>query len=373
MRLQFLFILLMLTAGSFKLFSAIDDFQNFLKNRTYESSNMPIYIYEPLADQEKDNTKFDEVIYRSASLSNNNVLNLIDKILLEMGDIVCIQDILSDDEAYTLYQGLKKNYAHFLYLPPEKTNSLKIESSKGLLIVSKYSIKQSQFYTFEEKETPAIEGFFDFLIENKDILLGHIYATNLTKNNYDEKFERVKDKMQNDISKNEIAMPFILFGALNSREPSSELKANLDKYFACNKEGILLVRHVPHCRKVEKSSSKVDSHSGLPISSGRVTIKPLSNNLLSHKDQQNRPSGKEFKIVSQPSNDGNQNNQSGWSVEGDIKMKFGPDGTEFSTSVDGNFHDSNGNYVGGQLGIDQNGQGNVEVYGGHSSNGESPK
>ena len=381
MRSQCLFILFFFTFGSFKLFPAIDNFQNYIEYRMDATSNIPIYLYEPSAEQENDNTDITKIFYRSESLSNNNIYNLVDEILSGIGDVVCVQNILSDEEAYTLYLGIKKSYAYFLYIPPGKTlDSSEIESSKGLLMASKYTIRLPQFFTFKE-ETNVNEGFLDFVIENRGEFLGHIYATNLTKNNCEEKIEQIKDKIQDDMSENDMAfMPFLLFGALNNGQPSCELETDLDEYFSLSQEGpnsILLVRDITFFRKAGSTSSKVDCSQNVLKSGNKVIIKNLSNQMRSSKNKQNGSLEKDFKVISHKSCDVNQNNQSegpNGSLEGGFKYSWGDkDGSEFNAFVRGEIHDDHGNYAQGKIEIDNQGAGNLEVYGGHSSDKENHK
>ena len=368
---QFLFILLFFAAGSFELFSAIDDFQSYIENRIDQSSNTPFYIYEASADQENDNTSFSGVYYRSESLSNNNILNLVDKILLKNNDVVCIQDILSDDEAYSLYIGLKKNYAHFLYMPPAKSlDSSESECPRGLLMVSKFLISQPQFYTFQEEQVNVNEGFFDFVIENKNVFLGHIYATNVLKNNYEEKIKQIMDKIQDDLEKKEMGlMIFTLFGALNNVQPSAEFKTMLEEYFDPSEDGpncIFLVRHITFFQKTEYTPSQGDCLSNIPISSGKVIIQPVFNHRRSSEDHLNRPLGKEFRITSTRSYDeyGNQNGQPGYEFRANGSITWGgEDGVQVGGSLGAEAYDGRGNSVGLKAEQNSDGKGKVEVYG----------
>jgi hypothetical protein len=306
-------------------------------------------------------------------------LNLVDEILLKQRDVVFIQDIFSDDDAYNLYIGLKKNYAHFLYVPPaKKLNSLEDECLKGFLIASKYSINQIQFNTFQNDPTNFNEGFFDFIIENKNIALGHIYAAYLSQNNYEEKLNQITEKIQDDLATNEIGLiPFILFGGMNNPRISSELKDQLEEYFTPNENGpnsILLVKHITYFPKAEHRSSQNDCISNISTSNNRVIIQPLSHHRRPSKGKSNRSSTKEPQIISTKSKSENQDSQSEGKVGLDLKGTWGgTEGVQFSASVYGSYEDNNGNSIKVEVEQNSNGQGKVEISAEHSTDNGNHK
>lgn len=366
MRFKNLLILTaMLTAVFFSVFSEIDNFQKYMENRPEECSIVPTYLYSSEADIENDNTKFSRINYKSESLSTSSLSDLVDKILLEHGDIICIQDILSDEDAYSLYKSLNANYAHFLYIPPEISKLKEGSCLTGLLVASKYLIKQYQFNIFQEKSADVNEGFVDFIIENKNIALGHIYAANLSKNNSEEmrilKIKRIKEKIQNDISNVRNGfLPFVLFGALNNPLPSLELKNMLEEFFCPNEDGInciLVVKYVTIYSDSEQFSLEDNNPSNIMSSNPRVTIQSLSNHSRFSVNLLDRLESKDRKEITSCSNEG----KPGVDVGLRAGCTWGDKGVEYSGSAYGRCYDGDGNYL--QIEVEQksSGEGSAEV------------
>lgn len=368
MRLQLLFIFMMCIATSFELVSATCTFK--YTETQNQNSNFPFCSYDISSEQENDITNFSMINYKSESLSKNNIWNLADKILLENGDVICILDILSNDDIYDLIIALNKHYAHFLYIEPtERLNSQDSECSKGFLIVSKLAIKQRNFTFF--KNGQINEGFLDFVIENKNVDLGHIYVTNLGNANSEEKIGQIKEKMESDIAKNETNfMPFILFGALNNSSLSSESKTVLEKYFSPNEEGsncILLVKDVLFSKPQPVTR---DAYSLL-----FQDPRGWNQKSFSHLQQTNQLNTEEFRILTCSDHHYNdQDQQSG--VEGGVKGRCdwgGKDGVEFSGSAYTEVHDSHGNYTRVEVERKSNGHGSAEISAGHKTDKKDPK
>lgn len=88
-------------------------------------------------------------VYRiETSDSNSTILkvsNLVNKILSENADVVCVQEIVADSSVYDLCEALQQSYAHFLYIPSiAELDSAKEVSEIGTLIASKYHMEQPQ-------------------------------------------------------------------------------------------------------------------------------------------------------------------------------------------------------------------------------------
>lgn len=342
--LNFIFSLL----GSIILVSGLtcdEDFQN------GQDSNSLVFLYEPSGERKNDNTDFSLINFKSESLIDNQVLNLADKILLENGDVVCIQNISSDEDGNNLYELLKKNYTYSLYMSPK-------EDSKGMLLVSKYSIKKYQYNPFLDEING---GFFDFLIENDNVFLGHIYAINWMKNDFEQntslKLTKIAERIRDDMKKClNGTMPYILFGGLNNPQISPEIKTDLEKLFDPNEDGInsiLLLRFVA-INSIDNSEYGMFSGIDNRFTNYEASREPCKN-----------ASARSFR-------DRDSDRDSGGSFKGGIECEWGgKGGVEFNGYVGGEYHDSNGNYLEGKIEQNNKGEGKFDVHGGHKNERDS--
>jgi hypothetical protein len=182
----------------------LDPFQRyigapFVKN----GSNEPVYLRRSSEDQNISATGFTILNLKFESFASSEASDLANRILSENADVVYVQEVATDDYAYDLYEFLQKDYAHFIYIPPAATLDLTKSGYKsGMLIASKYHMEQAQFNTFLEEGSDSNEAFLDFVFKNAGTPLGHIYVTNLKKDELDEaisyKFVQIMEKMQDD-------------------------------------------------------------------------------------------------------------------------------------------------------------------------------
>ena len=100
----------------------------------------PVYLCGDSDEQNSAETDYNVLNLESGSLTEAQVSELAHKILLKNADEVCIQEVATDDHAYSLYKALHKKHAHFVYVPPSLTlNVLTNHRKRGMLIASKFS------------------------------------------------------------------------------------------------------------------------------------------------------------------------------------------------------------------------------------------
>lgn len=149
----------------------LNPFQSYLAN---------CFIEGVSAEKNEDET--DLYVLNLESFLESSASTLAKTILSQEADVICIQK-MSTDCAYDLYELLQDTYAHFLYmLPANPTLAFqKYHPINGLLIASKYPIENVQFHPFNTDQKDN-EGCLDFVITNKDIIIGRIYLVLLQKN-----------------------------------------------------------------------------------------------------------------------------------------------------------------------------------------------
>ncbi|MEC7838927.1 MAG: hypothetical protein VX777_02685 [Chlamydiota bacterium] len=90
---------------------------------------------------------------------------IVNKILDTDADIICLQEVFSEECVDALYQRLKEQYAHFyLHIGPRKYSfdSNEIQKlSSGLFVASKYFLDNPSFYPYDisKNETEFIRGY----------------------------------------------------------------------------------------------------------------------------------------------------------------------------------------------------------------------
>jgi hypothetical protein len=301
----------------------LDPFQGYIGGRFIKNgSNEAVYLQGESV--EKNTAAADFALLSFKSSADGQFSDLISALLSEGIDVACIQDVLADAHAYDLYEAIRGNYAHFIYIPPTAA----LEGSRGMLIASKYCIEQAQFNTLQGGN----EGFVDFILKNEDRTIGHIYATNLGKDAVDLRLQ-VVEKMQDDsLQVEEESFPFVLCGDLDSL-PNSRNSLPLNP-----------PRDLPRLRSPRLATRKTD---GLL---GGFKILPVK----SHRDRDR---------------DRNDDRQVGGGFEVGGTMHYGgKDGPTFEGYVKGDVHDNKGNYAEGRIDHDFNkNEGDVDVHGGNRS------
>jgi hypothetical protein len=295
----------------------LDPFQRYIGARFIKNgSSEPVYLQGESV--EKNTAAADFALLNFKSSADGQFSDLISALLSEGIDVACIQDVLADAHAYDLYEAIRGNYAHFIYIPPGAV----LEGSRGMLIASKYHIEQAQFNTLQGRN----EGFVDFILKNEDRTIGHIYATNLGK---DAVELQVVEKMQDDSSQVEgESFPFVLCGDLDSLQNSRNS----------------LPLNPPRLRTPRLAAKRTDALLG------GFKILPVK----SHRDRDR---------------DRSDDRQVGGGFEVGGTMHYGgKDGPTFEGYVKGDVHDNKGNYAEGRIDHDFNkNEGDVDVHGGNRS------
>ncbi len=176
---------------------------------------------------------------------------LKEKILQASADVVCLQEVYTEEASYALYEALKDTYRFFYgAIGPRPLNfSLRAFGlPSGLFVASKVPIENPQFTPFVKVGVPVNYGFFDFTLKSQSGRpLAHLYTTHLQALDTEgfaeiraEEFGEILKKMQKDVEKEGSNLPFFLCGDLNipygSKEPGRQI---IEAYFydAYNKEG----------------------------------------------------------------------------------------------------------------------------------------
>ncbi len=169
---------------------------------------------------------------------------LIDKILLEKPDVVCLQEVNDVNAAYALYDGLKNEYAHFYFNIGSKTFS----QNSGHFIASKYSVGDMKFMPFSTGvglQNMVNKGLFSFSLKCQNKTFSKIFAVHLSPSKDDlnpTKNEIKRRQLELERIKKEIAISEekdskshkILLGDMNLRYKSKEWEKSIissDSFF----------------------------------------------------------------------------------------------------------------------------------------------
>jgi endonuclease/exonuclease/phosphatase family metal-dependent hydrolase len=177
-------------------------------------------------------------LYGGATLPwQERVKSLSEEVINTNADVVCLQEVFSEDAFYALYDELKNDYKYFYGLIGPRFLGLSFQSvgmPSGLFVASKYPIQNPQFNVFKDRGFPMNQGFFDFIVNKSREISSHIYVTHMQSLN-DKKFIKVRalqskqiiEKIQKDAAKSKDLIPYVLCGDLNvpfgSKEASEEL------------------------------------------------------------------------------------------------------------------------------------------------------
>src|SRR5581483_4613900 len=149
--------------------------------------------------------------------------HLVEKILAEDPDVVCIQDITEDGSSYELYDFLKRHYAHFFMTIDIRGLTSALLPNKSLLIASKCSMENPEFVPLSENKD---NGYVHFILKSGATLLGHAYAVQSESNQKEiVQVEQILAAMESQYRED---IPFIL--CCNLKEPES--KELFEAYFS---------------------------------------------------------------------------------------------------------------------------------------------
>ncbi len=177
-------------------------------------------------------------LYGGATLPwQDRVKPLAKQVIKTKADVVCLQEVFSEDAFHALYDELKGEYSYFYGLIGPRFLGLSFQSvgmPSGLFVASKYPIENPEFTLFEERGFPMNQGFFDFVVKKNANVSGHIYVTHMQSLD-EEKFVTVRaeqcrqviEKMEKDAGKEKKSIPFFLCGDLNVPVGSQELSEEL--------------------------------------------------------------------------------------------------------------------------------------------------
>lgn len=176
------------------------------------------------------------------------VSQLAEKIVSTNADVVCLQEMHAQDATYALYEALKSDYTYFYGAIGPRPLGFSLETlglPSGLFVASKYPIETPQFTLYTVSGLPMNWGFFDFVVTDGSMSIGHVYTTHMQSLNYPQfqqiraaQLTQVLGKMESD-SQQQSAIPYFLCGDLNipygAKEPG-ELLIQAHFYDDYNKE-----------------------------------------------------------------------------------------------------------------------------------------
>ncbi|MGE5195808.1 MAG: hypothetical protein ACM3JI_00580 [Anaerolineae bacterium] len=212
------------------------------ENKNFE--NQPPYLYFNGTAEEKALSRKNFTVFnlnlRDLSNKQSIIEELFEKILSIDGDVLCIQEMLTGETSYALYEKLKNNYAHFYIEADSHLFEFSPETPpyRGTFIASKYSIESPYFTHFSIQQRFSRNGFFDFVIKDKETCLSHLYLAKLELGPFEEiltmQLEQIIEKMQADfleLSEKE-RIPFFLCGNLGTLQGFKEITEELiNAYF----------------------------------------------------------------------------------------------------------------------------------------------
>ncbi len=156
-------------------------------------------------------------------------------------DVICLQEVHGEEAGYALYDKLKSDYAHFYFGIGPRPFGFSFDSCglpSGLFVASKYPLANPQFTLFDQAGYSMNWGVFDFVVQNQNVPIAHVYTTHMQSLDFDPfplvraaQLEQLIVQMQADAAL-QGGIPYFLCGDLNipqgSNEPAEEL---LSAYF----------------------------------------------------------------------------------------------------------------------------------------------
>jgi endonuclease/exonuclease/phosphatase family metal-dependent hydrolase len=182
-------------------------------------------------------------LYGGATLPwQDRVKPLAQKAMETRADVLCFQEVFSEDAFQALYEELQKEYKYFYGAIGPRFLGLSLKTiglSSGLCIASKYPLELPRFTLFSKAGFPMNYGVFDFVVRKEGTVPGHCYVTHMQSLDQ-EAFLQIRDsqlgeiiaKMEEDQASTKEKMLFFLCGDLNipwnSFEPAEK---RLRSYF----------------------------------------------------------------------------------------------------------------------------------------------
>lgn len=171
------------------------------------------------------------VLHVGANTSfQSQILDLAEQIMLVDADVICMQQVLNEDEVHVIYDTLQHRYPYFYTCIEPQTNS-------PLLVVSKYLPENVQFHPFSTNVTEQ-GGFFEFILKDQATELGHIYTAHLSPDAASVGLSQIREKMEADFTTSEQSLPFLLCTNLDPLEGISYQITDLE--YTINTTSVLL-------------------------------------------------------------------------------------------------------------------------------------
>lgn len=125
--------------------SQVDQFQHYLARRMLQKDlSGPLNIEMPFKKPDQTISEIKILTMQFPCRFEDGVQTLSEEILAQQADMVYIQDIFADEDAYRLYQNLQKDYPNFIYMSPSAEDLLNSPNRKpqiGWLVASKFPVK----------------------------------------------------------------------------------------------------------------------------------------------------------------------------------------------------------------------------------------
>ena len=162
---------------------------------------------------------------------------IINQILSQKPDVVCLQEVNDINAAYAFKKGLENEYAHFYF----NVGSKPFTQNSGHFIASKYPIENMNFMPFSKKaglQSMVNKGLCSFSLKCKDEVFAHIFAVHLSpsKDDLNAKEQEIEDRKielerilkQIELKeKNDPESFKVLVGDMNLRWGSDEWKQSI--------------------------------------------------------------------------------------------------------------------------------------------------
>lgn len=159
-------------------------------------------------------------------------------------DILCLQEVFSPKASLALVQKLQSQYAHFYYDMGPNPVGFSIKTlgiPGGLLVASKYPLKEANFIPYQKGETPSYRayGFFSADIYSKQQKLAHLVTTHLQPGSEEEdrNYRALQTKAILRTLK-DIKTPTLLCGDFNIVKDSQEAQEIFSSYESGSCQGL---------------------------------------------------------------------------------------------------------------------------------------
>ena len=207
--------------------SSKKEFSVFCLNTCFQPGDLPGYIYGGVAPWKE----------RESKLAN--------LILASDADVVCLQEVHGLDACYAIVERLKDNYSEFYVSIGPRVFGFSFQTlglPSGLFVASKFPIKNPRFTLFPKSGLQMNYGCFDFLLNDGEGPLAHIYTTHMQSLGQDkfpeiraEQLTHILETMEADYLRDEnLKIPYFLCGDLNVPFGSGEPSEGIIRTYFCD-------------------------------------------------------------------------------------------------------------------------------------------